>query len=402
MTFPSLNKLLYGNQFIGIEIFSLNDGQNVAVLNIKKENNELIITQKESRSSIDKLTKKIAKNHPIALIINNNNIIQKEVDSIEINELKILGKAFPNLKVVDFYYEISTLNSKSIVAICRKSYVDELILSYKLIDIPITKISLGVCSISSIVSFNIDPILKTNTQQVDSANEVAIIKPIEKNLVSTYDINGLAIESTFLMCFSGIFNLVIGIQNRGSIVELNSRLYNTFYQYSFFNKALKAIIYVLLSILLINFFTFNYYFKKANDTATSLNANKNIIKKIKVIKAHLKIKNEKVANYINSSNSRSSKIISELIKPLPNSILLSELIFHPLEKKIKQEEAIVTQNNIILISGVTSNNEAFTNWVEEIEHFNWLKNVTIVNYGKNEVKETVFTLKLNCKENEAQ
>lgn len=402
MKFSNFNSLLQGNQFIGIELFSLNNEHNVAVLCVEKKKNELLISNKESRSSVDKLTLKINKNYPIALIINNNNVIQKEVDSTEINEFMILSKAFPNLKADDFYYEISTLNSKSIVAICRKSYVDELIESYKLIDIPIAKISLGVCSICSLMGFTSDTILKTNTQQIDSNNEQAIINPIEKKLVSTYNVNDLAIESTFLMCFSGVFNLVIGIKNKGSIGKLNSNLYDTFYQHSFFNKVLKTLVYVLLIILIINFFAFSYYFKKANDTATSLSANKDAIEKIKAIKERLKIKDEKVANYVSSSNSRSSKMISELIKPLPNSILLSELTFHPLKKKIKEDETIVTQNNIILICGLTSNNEAFTNWVYEIEHFNWLKNVTIVNYGKNEENETIFTLKLNCKENEAQ
>lgn len=97
------------------------------------------------------------------------------------------------------------------------------------------------------------------------------------------------------------------------------------------------------------------------------------------------------------TGSQSSLVINEITRRIPKSILLTELVYHPLEKKIKTEEPIVTQEKTIILSGATIDNAAFTHWIEAIDHFKWLNQVVITRFGKNDLNETEFSIKLTLK-----
>ncbi|HEX8577558.1 MAG TPA: PilN domain-containing protein [Flavobacterium sp.] len=391
----SLKNILSGNRYSAIEMFSLANEEGVALIFVEKKNNELQLVYKEKRSTPEQLIEKPGKGCPVALIVNNNFVIQKEIDITESNEMKMLNKAFPNLKGDDFYYEISKIKSKTIVAICRKNYINELIERYKELDITFSHISLGICSLSQIDDYIVKDNIKTNHQIVSFNDEGPAVRNNENRLVEMYELNDLQVPNTYLMAFSGVINLVIKTsKNTGNITLLNAELSNTFNQKSFFTSILKAMVFFLLVLLLINFFAFNYYFKKANEQATDIEASKNIMGKITTIKKRLQIKEDKIKNTANGLASRSSLIINEVVKDLPSSILFNELIYHPLEKKIKPDEPITIQNNTIIISGVAFNNRDFTQWIENIESSKWIKSATITDYGKKENKETVFTVKL--------
>jgi hypothetical protein len=150
MILPSLTTLLRGKQYIGIEHFSLNNEEKRAILLVKKEKEELVIVQKDRISFSETLPEKWNKTLPFFLVVNTNQIIQKEVQGIDSSDEKLLHKAFPNTNWEEFYFEIWRLETKSIVAIGRKTYVEELLDNYHNQGISIAGISLGVCSITEI------------------------------------------------------------------------------------------------------------------------------------------------------------------------------------------------------------------------------------------------------------
>ncbi len=392
--YRKLDKIVIGNQCKALELYTFNGEDRISLVAIEKKKNELVITHKEKRNQFDQLKEIPDKNDCVFLIINNSQIIQKEVDGTDIHDVKTLNKAFPSLKLDDFYYEISKLETKSIVAICRKSYVEELLLDFKSKGVTFFSLSLGICSISQIISFTENEVLNTNTQTINLGNEEVLIKPFEGN-TKTYQINGIEVENFFLLGFSAIVGWVIkNNSNTGNIIPYNNNLSNEFYQKKFFAKSVKMFVYFLLFILLINFSLFNHFFKAVNNSNTDIQANKKLIENIKIVKTSLKEKEERLNSSINGNNSRSSFTINKIISEMPSSILLNQLVHNPLEKNIKEDEAIITQNNIILIAGKTINNLAFTNWIDLIQKYKEIENVIITQFGKNETKETVFIIKI--------
>jgi hypothetical protein len=398
IVFSKIDNIVIGDQFTGLEIFTANGEEGISLVTVEKKKNELVIIHREKRNKIDQLQQIPNKNDFVFLIINNSQIIQKEVHGTDSHDIKTLHKAFPNLKLEDFYYEICKIGIKSIVAVCRKSYVDELLSDFNSKGIILSGISLGVCSISQIIAFTGYDTLNTNSQSLALTNQENIIQPLDDK-TRTYEINGLEVQDYYLLGFSAILRWVLkNNSNSGSILQFSDTLWNNQYQQRFFGKGLKAIIYSLLTILLVNFFVFNNYFKAVNNSTTNLEVSKNLTENIKEVQVRVKNKEVQFNNALSGNNSRSSHIINQIISELPTSILLNQLAYHPLEKNIKDEEAIATQDKIIIISGKTINNLAFTNWVELIQKHKEIANVTITQFGKNDTKETVFTLKIKTNE----
>lgn len=396
-----LTNILSESHFIGIELFTSNGEDGISLLCIKRKRNELNITYKEKRESFNQLNHKPNKENTVVLVINNSSIIQKEIENTDNLDAKILNKVFPNLKTEEFFYEIWRIGTKAIVAICRKNYVNELLEFYKKEGVNISGISIGVCSLSQITSFNETSIFETNSTIISLESNDQILKPKISITTKNFDINGLEIQSSYLLGFASLLRLITkNNKNTGNIIPLNNQLLEEFHQKSFFRKSIKWTVYTLLFLLLINFFVFNHYYEAVTKSNSDLESNKVIIENIKFTKERLKTKEEKLKSASVLNNSKSSWQINELLKEMPSSILLNELIYNPLEKNIKEEEKIVTKDNTVIISGKTINNIAFTNWLDKIEKDKSVTNVTITSFGKNENKETVFSITITILPNE--
>lgn len=397
MAILSLNTFLLGKQYIGVEHFTINNEDKVALLLVEKKKEGLVITKKDRVSYNGKIAEKWDTKLPFFLVINSNQVIQKEVLGVEPSDEKLLHKSFPNTNWDEFYYEIWRLKTKSVIAIARKSYVGTLLEDYENQKISIAGISLGVCSIADIIAYTDESELYTNHQSI-SKEETQIISASVLESAITYTINDLQIENRQLLSFSGILRLILNnTLNTGSIISYSDQLYNDYNQKTFFNKGIKIMVGIVLGILLLNFIFFTHYYKLAQESSEILLVNKSSIEDVSKIKQRIIVKEEKVKGIDGRMTSRSSLIINEITSKVPSSILLTELTFNPLEKKIKAEEQILTKDKVIAISGTTIANASFTKWVEDIEKLNWVDKVLITHFGKDENNETTFSINLTLK-----
>ncbi|MNQ31806.1 hypothetical protein D3C85_451870 [compost metagenome] len=398
MALPSITSFLLGKHYIGVEHFTLNNEDKVALLLVENKKEGLIIAQKDRVTYTGKIAEKWDTKLPFFLIINTNQVIQKEVSGIEPSDEKLLHKAFPNTNWDEFYFEIWRLKTKSIIAITRKSYLDAILSNYKNQKISIAGISLGICSIADIIDYTIEDELHTNTQLISKQEQQQLITSSIQDRAISYTINDLQIENRQLLAFSGILRLIMNTTaNAGSIISYSETLYYEYTQKSFFVKGLKVMVGVLLAILLLNFIFFTHYYKLAQETSETLLVNKSSIEDVTKLRQRILVKEEKVKTIVGKTTSQSSLIINEIANKVPTSILLTEMTFNPLEKKVKVDEPIIAQEKTITISGTTIANAAFTNWVEDIEKLNWVDKVLITHFGKNEENETAFSIKLTLK-----
>lgn len=398
MRIPSLNHFLLGNHFIGVEHFSLKNEEKVSLLLVQKKREGLVIAKKDRVTYTGTIAEKWDTKLPFFLILNTNQVIQKEVFGTEASDEKLLHKAFPNTNWDEFYFEIWRLKTKSIIAIARKSYLEDMLSNYEKQKIKVAGISLGLCSIADIIDYTDELVLQTNHQLVSKEEQQQLISTGTEDFVVPYTINDLQIENRQLLAFSGLLRLIINEPpNTGSVIAFSEQLLNDYNQKAFFTKSTKIMVGVVLGILLLNFIFFTHYYKLAQETSETLLINKSSIFDIQQLKQRIIIKEKKVKSIIEKTNSQSSLIINEIASKVPSSILLTEMIFNPLEKKVKTEEPIITQEKIITISGTTIGNDAFTGWVEKIEQINWVDKVLITHFGKNEANETAFSIKVTLR-----
>lgn len=398
MNFPSIISLLLGKQYIGVEHFTLGNEEKIAMLLVENKKEGLVIVQKDRVNYTQKIAEKWDVHLPFFLIINTNQVIQKEVSSIESSDEKLLHKAFPNTNWEEFYFEIWRLKTKSIIVIARKAYLNEVLSHYEKQKITIAGISLGICALAEIVEYTDEDQIYTNHQMISRPEELQMISSGVSDSAITYNINDLEIQNRRLLAFSGILRLIINTSpNSGSIISYSETLYDAYNQKQFFTKGLKVMIGVVLTVLILNFIFFTHYYKLAEETVETILVNKSSLEDVNKIKKRIIVKEEKVKSSIGKTDSQSSLIINEIAKRIPSSIVLTELTFNPLEKKIKTDEAIVTTDKVIIIMGTTLSNNTFTHWIETIEKFKWIDKVLITHFGKNEDNETAFSIKITLK-----
>ena len=383
-----LENIILGKKRMGIEIFSIANQDYYAFIQTEEKKKELAITKNETATTIDSFIKEAGKS-PVSLVINNNQVLQKQVEGNDANDKKLLHKAFPNINLDDFYYEIVRLKYNSIIAICRKSYITELLDSFK--ELRIYSISLGICAIGTLLHFSLPETLSTNTQTLSLEGEYSPNTELNRD----YDINGLRINNKYLLALSGILKLILNpAANTGNCIALSNDIAFKNRQKAIFEKGIKGGLITILGVLLINFFAFSYYFDKSNSIKETIALNKVSIENITKARERVKNKEEKVEDITSQSLSKSSYIINEITKGLPSSILLTEINYAPLEKKIKDEEAVIITDNIILVSGNTLDSGAFTLWVSATEKMDWVEKVTILSFGKNQENRTEFEIRI--------
>lgn len=398
MKFPSLSSILIGNQYLSIEHFSTTGEEMIAILLIENKKEELLILKKDKINYNGVIPEKWDKKAPYILTINTNQVIQKEVTGVDLADEKLLHKAFPNTNWDEFYFEIWRLQTKSIIAISRKVYIESLLEDYLEQGITIAAVRLGVCSLSEITPYTEEVGCTTNHQTVSWDENTPILTTTTEIVASNYTINGLAIPNSHIVAFSSLLGFVIQeSQNSGSIIEYSQKRYDNYLQQSFFSKGLKTCIGIVLALLLMNFFVFSHYYHLSQETNVNLMLNKSSLEEISKTKQRMLSKEQKLKNVMAGTQSQSTAMLNEITQSVPTSVLLSELVYQPLEKKIKPEEAIASIAKVITVSGTTVNNQDFTQWMETIEQLKWIDKVVITHFGKNESNQTEFSFKLTLR-----
>jgi len=395
--------LTLGNHFCGIEITTLNNKDSYLVTSLRKRKKELTIDLQFEVDSTDLILDKLPEKQHLFLAINTNHVLFKKVTTSNTNQNAILNAAFPNINSQDFYYEIILgRNNTSFIALCRKSYINTIINDFKAKNIFVTSFSLGNNLISEITDF-------VTLKSIQSSNAIVTLdnKIIDVNITDVinhheeYNVNGLLSSSRYLLSLSGALTSFLNRSNRISNSEekINS-LFEDFKHQILFKKILQGSLIVFLVALLLNFFLINHYFNKVNQLQQA--AQVNVVNKNAVLALSEKLqKAEKLATDILKSNaSKSSFYINEIITLIPNSILLSELNYQPLQKRIKKGQYIQFQNNIIIVSGVSSKSGLFSNWIIELEKTSWIHTIEILDYSDTSTTRSEFSIKINLNNGE--
>lgn len=389
--------LRYGRYFCGVEHTTQNGQDIIYTALLKKNKNTLEIEGLYDQTSINNINFKLPKKQHIFLIINNENVLTKCVENQQIESIKLVYEAFPNINLDDFYYEIIAQQKKCFVSICRKSYADAIISEYEENNISVINISLGSTIISSIIEYlDFDYVWTSNIKISIDNKSIAAIENMEINDIIDYDINGLWVRNTYLISFTGAINSLLS--HFHSITNLNSlkqTLRSNYNQAQFHKQFLKFGLYFVLTILLLNFIAYNHYFNQIDMLRKTFQINQESKLLLDELNNSVNKSQKTIEDILKSSSSKSTFYVNEIIQNLPNSILLSELNFQPVLKNINDGVSIEIFKNIILVSGESNNSKLFSRFINDLEKLRWIKRVEIVNYEDGIKPFSIFSLKIN-------
>jgi hypothetical protein len=387
--------LLFGNRFCGIEHTSL-ENDSILVTLVKKSKKELNQEFSFKPQSIKEVCEKLSKNQHCSLVINNDKVLSKSLSSDQKDPIKLVNKAFANINIEDFYYEVLSEKNTHFISICRKDYMQTLVKKYLKHNIFITDISLGNSLISALKPFiSTSEVLSSNARINLEDGSIVSIDKTQNGANEFYDINGIRVSNTEILSFSAAIQPIL--KNKSTLTNLRSRseaLLNDFKQARLFSQFLKFFGIFILVLLLINFLFFNHYFNKVNDLQEITRINESAKQKILLLDKSVSKKEKLVGDLLKNSDSKSSLYVSSTVNSLPETILLMELNYQPLIKRIKPDKPIVLDSSTILVSGRSNESKLFSNWIADLEEFDWVKKVDIINYGLDSNLSSDFQIKI--------
>ena len=399
MAFSFLSYWNYGSRYCGIEYGSASNGTpRISVLRAIKKKTEFEVVKTFETKDFRECAKKLPKNQHAFLCLNHNQVLLKQTVTTG-PAVKVVSSAFPNVDLNDFYFEVLSGSSGSIVALCRKEHVHQIINSFEEQKITIIGFSLGFSSYQNVL-----PIIEEKEIYLSSCtlitNDKEIIsfeKSSERQEEVTYKIGDPEIESKFLLPLSALFNYWAGnIYTENNFSTKNKDLEKNYNQKVFFRKGLATAITLLLGMLLINFFLFSRYYSELEEMTGRYEVDI-FQKQIYDEKLLEVLKKEKIAdNLLMNGHSKSSFYLNRLIESEPSSVLLREYTFQPLQKKVKENEQIQLEKNLIRIAGESTDESEFSHWIMELELNPIVREAKVSNfkYSSPGTSEFLLTLKL--------
>lgn len=389
--------LLYGNHFGCVEHASKEDRDILYVYILKKTRKELDTKTTFNTKTIDEFAEKLSRKHPISLIINNAHVLSKQIIAEQAKEDQLVYKAFPNIKLIDFHYEIVTHNKSHFISICRRSYIKELLNTYKKHGLPIINLSLGNNIVSTLPDFlTTNELVTSNAKITFEDNQLNTIEKVNEEKTLSYNINGLLVDSISTLSFSGALQPSLKNFNPTTNFDtLKNDLKSNHNQLRFFNLFLRFGLVFILTTLLINFFVFNHYFSEVSSLQQTSQVNLTSKEKVLQLTERVNKSQKMVDDMLKGGQSKSAFYLNAMIKTLPGSILLSEFNYQPVKKTIKFNKPIESNLNTIIVSGSSSNSEDFSKWLLSIETLKWVGDVDILNYEDVLKPNSNFSLKLN-------
>jgi Tfp pilus assembly protein PilN len=392
-----LNTVFLGNTFSAFELFSKAGKTCISYIKVKKAGSSLEIDTLEFYNDANEFKYADLK-EPVVLIVNTDQILIKEVEIQDLNEKKILFKAFPNVKADEFYYEIWPLKQRAIVAVVRKEYINKLLLLYP--KIKFSGIFLGINAVSNLNDFNLPDTFFTNTHSV-TLNNVSVLSSQFTYRTESYMVNGIEVQSQYLNAFTAILRVFMPKSTLGSLNELDSSIHENFKQESFFRKVLSISIIGLFVLLVINFGFFNYYFNKVQEGQAISQEKVSENAAINRLQQQTKEKEKQLRNFQYNRNRPFAFIVNKIAQDVPGSILLEELTVNPLKKKFKVEEPITVEDSKIEVKGNALSTDAFTEWMKKLQAYPLVQRTKIMAYDGENGQGHNFVISIHLKD-EAQ
>lgn len=385
----------FGPLYGAVEHYNRNETTQYSILILKKKKNEFIVENKKQASDLNEITKTIPKGQHLFLIINDNQVLSKLIYP-ELNEDKALQKGFPNIKISDFYYEITQLENATYISICRKEYIQTLVDTYKELKISIVGFSLGNNSAPQLVPYLESRNVSTSNATLAITNSLITSIDLKVQIEQKpYTINGIEVSNNYSLCLAGIITYFTN--NRISLNNFknyNTSLLKDFTQKRIFSLGLKTGIAILFISLLVNFLVFDYYNKQIDTLTQKTQINQAQKEQLLQLNKQLNSKKKLVDAIVNSTASKTSYYFDQLGSTVPTTISLISIAFQPILKKIEANKKIQVDSKTLFIKGTSSNGQNFSNWIQHLEKLEWIKSTEIINYGTGKKTKTTFELRI--------
>lgn len=385
--------IIFRRSFTLIDVV-FGDANRYNVLFVNKKGDELFIDDCVLDLDFETLSKKINKNSPILLHFSGKGIISKKLSS----KSNYLKEILFNSPPLDFYiYELNH-NNINFVSVVRRDLANRVFNDFSKEGFIIIDYSLGPFigalykNISKEASyFSQNYLLNFKDEELIDFEESKAIG------TKTYALGDEVINNNQIPLFSSLINCLYPNENvnydnsflRSNTLELKRK--------RIFNILGISILVFFLTSLISSFMIINYYNDKYLSYEEQLYYLNDTFADVKKLESDIIDKKA----IINESGVLSKQFISfylfEIGKSVPEDVIISELDFNPIIKKIKEGEPLKIKKQVMEISGISESSKTMNDWVKKLKNIDWIEHIEITNFSKNRKNDLEFELEITYK-----
>lgn len=397
---------IFHQKVTGLEV-TLSDTPDMydfSLVTIKKSGELIQVSAKEQRQgSVKDILKLLPKSVPVCLTITGKGILTRKVEhDPEAEAGEIFHKVLPNAALKDFVFQLVKIeDGASLINIARKDTIDHILKTLAENKIFTGAVSVGLTAVNAIAA-----ILSASNETVCCAGHTLKVGPggicdysyqPDTDGSQVYHLDEEEISSGYVIAFSTAMQFLLpDSESVHSNADYNRPFKAEFRYFQVYYKLIKILTPLVFIILIINFLLFTDYSDKLESITTQLGSFNTTLQNYDSLKVKLKEKEKFIEVNGLERGTKISFYADRLASLLPPGIMLDEMELFPAlkkdEKNIKQEYL----RNIIRISGITGQSVLINEWVNQIKKAGWVKDVTIVNFYQNNMKNRgEFIIEIN-------
>jgi hypothetical protein len=393
---------IFSTPYKGISFDFLDDGSYLLnYLVISKNRKKLnIVKSKEQLTHVSEIEDNFNSDDVVQINLLGKGIVYKIFDKKSIAEItdeeKLISMVLPNVDVNDFLMNTYEFNDNVFVAVCRKSFVDEVLVLLKEINCLPIHVFLGPIYFEPMLPYiKHKGTIKLNsyTLKIEQQHISSITKFNNTTDQQYFTLEEDRISSNLLLLFSSVLLL----ETNSEIQSVKHALIADYKLSILFQKKYKKYLIntaaIFFVVLFLNFVLYSYLYNTTTQYIyTSAEQNKTT-----------EIKNKQIVEYTLNKNFIESKkwnkahslveYIESIVKYCPNGLSINSFNYQIRDKN--NRNITDTIYNRIYISGEVINSNQLNNWMKNLSSLNLFKDVKLITYAtSNNTSQYSFNLEI--------
>jgi Tfp pilus assembly protein PilN len=360
-----------------IGVYSVQDTIEYLCIEVALEVDELKIIKKQSFSSFDEeLKKTLKKDYPILLHFDGDNVISRTTENKQGYRNTIVFKMNPD----DFYFYEYHQDNQIYASLTRKKVIDGTLKLLNDNDKFIVHVSLGPFVLSKLFSSVSSEKLYSNFHVLEFTPEglISFQKTEEKHQQITLS------EDTFSQSEIALISTFLEYKGENPNIEFEDDFLKVNRDEQKFRKWFKrlgafTIVFILLA-LVIGHNLLNYYVQSLSEKESQYLISQQTTQQVNNLRDERLLKEKILESSGVIDPNYSSQYFVDIGNVVPKSITINSIDIAPTIKKIKPNEKVSIDPKIINVTGESSDDDDFNNWIKDLRAISWIKKIDISSY----------------------
>lgn len=344
--------------------------------------------------------KKLTGGNPVYLVIDGKGILLRTTNPDP--DQPLIRQIIPTASEEEFVTDTYPGNNAVHVAIARKDLVDELWKQMKDAGITVICLALGPYRVANLSAYFGDfpeTISFENNRIVydHASGMISQFERLTQPSASIYEIDKQKTDGSFLPAIAVAFEYFLDEDREcnfpgiiGQKKEFHSRI--------IYRRAGMGVLFLILTVLLVNMFFYMHYQEKTQQMESSLTGSRKILNELDTLKKEVEWKQKFMKESGISKDTKMAFYADRIAATVPGEITLDRMEIQPLTGKIRSNKEITVRPDIIVLAGLTKNSLYLNDWVHDLKALKWVENVTIISYLQEDaINAGEFSVELNIK-----